>query len=116
MPKCYYEGDNEFDADFESMMWEDVRNADSDTRALKSMNNTDALRLFHFKCCKMRFCSSTGADVQDLVLATVGGTDAHAALLVHRVKAAVRILVVVAGVPDVEGIPSGHGVLNMMSD
>jgi hypothetical protein len=46
-----------------------------------------------------------------LVLATVRGALAHAALLVHGVKAAVGILVVVHGVPDGKGVPAGHGVL-----
>jgi hypothetical protein len=49
--------------------------------------------------------------VHSLVLAAVGGADTHAALLVHGVEAAVSILVVVTGVPDVQGVPAGHGVL-----
>ena len=47
-----------------------------------------------------------------LVLATVGGADTHAALLVHGVETAVGVLVVVTGVPDVQGVPAGHGVLH----
>jgi hypothetical protein len=45
-----------------------------------------------------------------LVLAAVRGASAHAALLVHRVGTAVRILAVVAGVPDGERIPARHRV------
>lgn len=48
--------------------------------------------------------------VGNLILAAVGGTYAHAALLVHRVEAAVGVNVVVLGVPDVEGVPAGHRV------
>jgi hypothetical protein len=47
---------------------------------------------------------------RNLILAAVGGTHAHAALLVHGVEAAVGVNVVVLGVPDVEGVPAGHRV------
>jgi len=50
--------------------------------------------------------------LNNLVLATIGSTHAHAALLVHGVEAAVGVLVVVTGVPDVEGVPARHGVLH----
>lgn len=46
-----------------------------------------------------------------LVGAAVRGTHAHTALLVHRVEAAVRVLVVVTGIPDRHRVPGRHGVL-----